>query len=229
MISSFTLFVAIFTLATFSFDIEDKLFLQNSLISNVIDQFNGHNIIYHYDNSSIHRIDKIASKIQMNASFLMINYDLSRGVACNKRKMIRRPIGFKFLHIVLLNNYSRFAEYTRTSRYSFDYLDIIFVLANLNANNETVIGEFDVILYNVHRAGAFFILDVWNFLLYHVCFYCGDNFAKWQMLADLTDIIPDYYSNVKSLVQNIYENQFNDFNGHVFKIGYAVYEPFFWC
>lgn len=221
MISYFILIGTIFILRTYSFDIESKILLENKVISSVIEQFYEHNIIYHYDNTSKHKIFEIGHRTKVNCSILMINYDSSR----KQSTMISRPNGYKFLHIILLKNYRRINEFTKKSKQSVNNLDIIFVLVHLNSANKA---KFKGVLYNLHKVGAFFILNVKSFSLYHVCFYCGKKIEKWQKLTDLTDNISDYYNNVKSLAQKIYKNQFRDFNGHIFKVGYTTYKPFYW-
>lgn len=210
---------------------ENVQLVESSLIANIISQFSEHDIIFHYDNMTKSQVDSIIPKANIDGTILLGNYDV-KSQSNYQSSAVVRPIGYKFLHVILLENYSRFNEYTNGSRFSFHYLDIILVITNRTVDfNETASegGHFPVYLRNIHRAGAFFILNLYNFVVYNVCFYCSEKFGIWQEVIDLTDLTVDYNPSIRNVLMTIYENQFKDFNGHVFPVGYAMYKPYFWC
>lgn len=231
LVSKHIILFCVIILKSNCFIVEDNKALQDTVAANIVSLFTSHNIIFHFENCTEQKVGSIIYKADIGGSILIANYDMP---ILNQSTVIHRPTGYKFLHVVLLTNYSRFIKYTNSSRFSFHYLDIILIVTNLDVendgNNTDIMNpEYNIWLRHVQRAGAFFILEMFNFTVYNVCFYCGKKFGIWQKVADLSEITNDYYGDVRTLMNDIYKNQFKDFNGHVFDLGYTLYQPFFWC
>lgn len=204
--------------------------IKNDITSTLISQFTNHSVIFHYDSSTSNRIDSIVANANISNNIIMRNYDvLRKQIIVNKKWkfIVNRPVGYKFLHVVLLENYVRFSVYTSSCKLSIQPLDVILVVTNLHDNKTK--DHFQVFIENVNRTGAFFIANMWNNVLYSICFYCGKNWGQWKPIADVSNTSDDSYVKIKKIIEDIYHNQFKNFHRHVFAVGYAVYKPFFWC
>lgn len=78
--------------------------VEDRIVSEIITQFEGYNMIFNFDNASSQDLDYILARMRNNGSYFMINYDLKD----NSSHMLLRPPGYKFLHVVLLENYNKF-------------------------------------------------------------------------------------------------------------------------
>ena len=64
------------------------------------------------------------------------------------------------------------------------------------------------------RASAVFVYNIEEDKMFHCCYYCGKDTA---VLKETTS-----YS-LRQLLNN-----YSDFNGHIFRIAYTDFPPFFW-
>lgn len=182
-----------------------------------------HNIIFHYDNQTQTRLYSIISETVTNASYVMINYD-------SLQRILLRPTGNKFIHVVLLANYTRFKNYEHANKSPMEYADILLFIINLRVENSKVnqTGEFELWEGDfLDTAGGLFILYSNNLTLYTMCFYCGDETEILRKIEELRKEEKDGKIHVPAL--HGYINKYTDFKGYPFRIGYTNYKPFFWC
>lgn len=234
MMTQSVVLLVLCALGSYSFIVDNEDTLRDNTTANVISMFTEHDILFHYDNTSRDCVDSIINKIVYRNSsiILMANYDVSHEADDDtsfKSINFIRPIGYKFLHVVMLFNYSNFEKYTASSIQSFEYLDIVLVVKPFDGTHAYNLTDFDIFIENVNRAGTFFLFDVWNFTLYNNCYYCGERAYVWAPIANLANATDEDFLFAKIMVTNIYENEFTNFSGHVFAVGYTTYKPFFWC
>lgn len=77
---------------------------QDEIASIVVSQFSDFNIMFHYENVTCYDIDAIMRYRCDNRSYFMINYDTHP----ERSRILKRPPGYKYLHVVLLLNYQTF-------------------------------------------------------------------------------------------------------------------------
>lgn len=191
------------------------------IISNVITQFMEYNVILHYDNSSKTNVDSIISgaESEIRNCYLIANHDNWQ------QSIFDRPTGYKFLHIVFLQDYIKFDTFAKRTNNSLQHADVLFFVTNFGI--EETSKDFTLWEGNsLNKAGGLFIFDKRNLSLYTVCFYCGLLTKTLQKIDGLS--MDEDNLNVEIPKLKYYINTFQNFNKHVFYVGYNIYKPLFY-
>nr|XP_015834218.1 PREDICTED: uncharacterized protein LOC107397694 [Tribolium castaneum] len=168
------------------------------LASKILEQFPDYDLILHFDNTTVTSLDSIFTQRVVK----LINYDLK-----NYEKLLNRPKGYKYLNLVLLSNSHEFKTYS-SKVYNFQRYDfVVFVTREIQGDKVWTISGLE-------RAAATLIYTNLDKRLFHCCYYCGNE----------TGVLKE--TKIFNLNQLL--NNYSNFNGHVFKIAYANYRPFFW-
>lgn len=188
----------------------------NAVMVNILSQYPDYDIIIHYDNTTIKDIyvfiEEIESFLQ---AILLLNYD--------RKNKFGRPVGYKFLNVVFLTNMFRFKQFSNIL-FNLEFNDIILLLSQETIpkeieENQNIKTRHFWQQRGFERAGSTFMLDLTTNDLYYECFYCGH----------LNGILTKISNEEKIPHIRKYKNDFTNFHGQVFKIGYMTYLPFFWC
>lgn len=160
-------------------------------------------IIYHLDDSTKHKFVGVG-----NTESFIINYDRF-GIDLE----IVRPAGHSYLNLVLLNNTKKFQFFTQTKPNLLNVDTVIFAVENIEK-----VG--DVLLFNsLKNVGSVIVYERANKVFYSLDFYPGiggDKNGTVQLIKNNTDF-------------NQYFNNFSNFNGCKFCVGFAEYIPFVYC
>lgn len=218
------------------------------ILSDAVKQFSRHFIVFHFEEESKMMVENVLLLLgNVTNCYLMKNYDQITELDGLEETVdfinFTRPVGYRFLHIVLLNDYERFDEYTETSVRSLQYLDVVFFVSNTSGilvrQSEKQSVENDIAVMkrlrtstndfplwkknSLGRAGGLFIFDSDKLSLYTVCFFCGE---RTKTLRKIDDLSMD--ANRRTLLQLArHVNRFNNFHQHVFLVGYNIYKPLF--
>lgn len=189
---------------------------RNEKLSRLISSFSNNHLLFHYDNTTKYIVEYVISKPYIvNNTALLYNYDEDISSA-----KISRPTGYKYLHIVLLGNNTRFKEYASSDVNAIRHIDIVLMILNY---------VHDKPIENLQNVGTLFLINLQNLRVYTVCFYCGNLSYHWNYIAKLKYLKTHHdYQHLKQILMNIYLNQFKDFNRHTFNIGYINYKPYIW-
>lgn len=189
-----------------------------NMIANIISSFKHFGIMFHCDNYSKTAVDILHNAFQIDTMTVIFNYD----VVSTQRI---RPSGYKYIHIIILDDINNFYNYTDHSIFQLSNTDILLLIINLNTNK--MIKTFSLGNNSVYAA-ARFVLNVTDNTLYSVCSLCGLLTGNWQLVGNFTDN-ETFYPNFSTNLNKVYQQHFSDYNGHKFNVGYATYHPFFWC
>lgn len=169
----------------------------------VLKQFLDYNLIIHFDNKTAKYLDYIMkTKDPDNQLVYLINYDEEIN------KIDKRPDGNKYINIVLLENPFNFQVYS-DQPFNFWHYDFVLFLVKRFGRRQQIWS-----MKGLPRAAGCFMYNSKVQHLYYCCYYCGNNTAVLKKAPIL---------NLRSLLNN-----YSDFNGHIFRVGYAQYPPFFW-
>lgn len=128
---------------------------------------------------------------------ILINYD---------RRIMKRPSGFSYFHFIYLKNTTKFNQYANI-RGNLNYFDTVFFVTEENLDNLQFI--------NINCVGSIFFYNIFNKNLYTTCFYCGkNNTGRIKLINENGNFIN-------------FINNFTNFYGEKFLIGYGNFPPFF--
>lgn len=174
---------------------------QIEIPSNIFRQFLDYDLIFHFNNKSMINPETILLKSKKYRAFYLINYDLPH------EKLLTRPRGYNYINIVTLENPHYFKSYS-SKVYNFYQSDfVIFITTKIQEDQIWKIS-------GLQRASATLIYTTAEKRIYYCCYFCGNETAVLKETKT---------SNLRRLLNN-----YSNFNGHVFKIAYSDYKPFFW-
>lgn len=120
-----------------------------------------------------------------------------------------RPLGRKYLDVVHLGDPERFQGFTERD-FNVEYVDVVFMVVRENKSYQRRFGK------RLTNAGGLFLYETVTKQLFYVKYYYG-NLTGVAVLINKRESLPKYVNN------------FHQFNGHQFKIGYIPYKPFVSC
>lgn len=175
----------------------------DNVIPFIINNYKNYFLIVHYDNDTRDNLDDFIKTLNSNCK-LLLNYD-------DGDFKLRRPLGYSFVNLVYLNDSNRFERFSKIY-FNLEFNDVIIIFDN-NANN------FNKNLIGLNRAGSLILYNKFIKKLATIKYYFGiENGTLIEIKYD------DKLPNMRR-----YLNKFDDFNGHRFNVGFAIYRPFVWC
>lgn len=170
-----------------------------------INIFENYDFIIHFDNDTFQSINNL---IGVKNPKLLCNLDEN----CN----MNRTSATKVVNLVYLANPRRFEYFTKeASNVKFEDVVIFFI------ENYGLIMKYEVWeMSGIDRVGGLFIVDMEMFDYFYVRFLCGSESKKLKKILIRNDVALNLMD---------YVNNFTNFNGHTFHIGYVPYRPFLWC
>ena len=168
--------------------------------SRILNQFLDYDLVIHFDNSNLHRLDFLSEKNPNHQTVHLFNYNYIQTV-------LRRPRGYKYVNVVILQDPFEFQTFSLQPYSFYQYDFVLFVTTTIQ---ETEVWK----MAGLKRASAVFVYNIEEDKMFHCCYYCGKDTA---VLKETTS-----YS-LRQLLNN-----YSDFNGHIFRIAYTDFPPFFW-
>lgn len=171
-------------------------------LSKITNNYPGYELIVHYDNVTFKelRLDsRYAIPVYLN------NFDLAQH--------FWRPEGYKYIHLVFLDDPLRFERFSREV-FNLENRDVVvFILWTVSMEGKLVWDQ-----EGIDRAGSVILYDFSGKVFYYVKFFVGP----------ISGVLNKIEVRKEPFLLN-YINDFNDFNGHLFKVGHTEYKPFIWC
>jgi hypothetical protein len=178
---------------------------------NLARKFQQHDLILHVDNTTKYTANTL---LKSNPTITTIfNHD-----AYDQR--IRRPVGLKCTNAVLFSDPFNFSKYLLHNS-NIHYSDII-IFVTLPATFNALAKNYSIIP-NLDKAGKVIICNYSQKIeVYVICFYCGAG----NGLTLVETFRPDT-SVIKC--EHLFPQNFENFYGHTFKVGYIDYYPYVYC
>ncbi|RZC40792.1 uncharacterized protein BDFB_004391, partial [Asbolus verrucosus] len=195
------LLVVLIVSSAWAFDLPTN---REEISSGILGQFLDYDLVIHFDSTAIPHLDKIfATKNHEHQAVHLVNYD-------EVNRIKTRPKGYKYVNIVHLQNPFDFESYSSIDYNLYQFDVVLFILedyttAQIHSSQIWRITGLD-------GASSIFIYS--DGLMFYCCYYCGNATAILQEIP------------TEGLRQRL--NDYSDFNGHVFKIAYTDFPPFFW-
>lgn len=184
----------------------------DNISTRILKQFNNYGIIFHYDNETASEL--ISLFTGFNETVYLVNYD-------KHNANLIRPNDFRYVNMVYLSNPMEFVRFSDVD-YNLEPTDIIIIFLNTFMDNLKQLRRYLKRLLKIgglHRAGALFFYDLSTKSLLNSCFYCGNQTESLNLITN-NENLPDLTK---------YVNDFHNFRGHLFHIGYTNFPPFFTC
>lgn len=187
--------------------------LANVLDSNIFNNYYDYELMYHYENVTYDLFNKYLITDRVRVTY---NYD--------NFKRFRRPRGYKYLHVILLSETERFENYS-SIYYKVIYDDrLLFIVNNNDDDDDYLLKSYDWNRSGFENAASLIVYNLKTLTLYHVKYYDGINNGSLRKI--------DYNVNddgVDDLNLTKYVNDYRNFNGYKFRVGYIDFEPYFRC
>lgn len=181
----------------------------------ILHQFPGYQVMLHYDSITYSKLDKyFMADSNFFQTILLVNYE-------DTSRVIQRPVGYEYVHLVHLHDPFDF-ELFSDGMFNLEYCDVVIFIINRFVLRHKFKSLHDFKIWNqagVDRAGSVIIYDHNYFSFHFVKFYVGNLSGVLQDIS-MTTTVPKLLS---------YMNDFHDFNGYRFKIGFNQFPPYVWC
>lgn len=165
----------------------------------ILTNFSNYQIIIHTDSPTF---DFTLADISMlNETFIFYKY--------GKRSSFTRPIGYKFLNIISMEDPYKFKLFS-SRRNNLKHEDIVLFLKRTDEDNKFWVQE------GMEMAGVVFIYDIKQDLFSYVQYFVG-NRSGLSLPVDKSSKLLDYV------------NTFKNFNRHRFIVGCSELMPFISC
>lgn len=174
------------------------------LLSKALDQFQEHTLVFHYSNTQLNDLEHFLQLVaKENRSLYLINYD--------EYPEIFKLSGNQLLHIVFLEEPYYLDKYD----HYLDHQNIVMMTSNthMNESHRKIICQAK----SLHRARAVFVFGLDDGRFSTCCYYCGKERVSVKIIQGENKPVPELGNFV---------NNFKDFGGYKFKIGYNIYPPF---
>lgn len=184
------------------------LFLQLNYTRNsnmketVLRSYKDFNFIYHYEESTTYLLNNC---LITNKPHVILNYDK------NTLNNYKRPKGYKYLHVVLFSDFQRFEIFFFNSDNVF-YKDRLLFIVNKIPEDWYFKGD------GFESAGALIVYDYNEDTFYYVNYFSGNNSGLLHKI-----------NQKKNFDLELYANNYSNFQGYNFKIGYAEFSPYIYC
>lgn len=172
----------------------------------VLEQFADYIVHVHFDNTTIEDVNNFINSKRKSTIALLQNYDLDG--------YFERDDGNKYLHVILMEKPKKFERYSNVT-FNLECTDVVMFFVR----NETEIDDEYWLIDGLDKGGCVLLYDVNRKNFSYVQFYCG------ELHGILQEVV--YNTSTPNLRQ--YVNNFKDFNGHEFIVGFINNEPFAWC
>lgn len=180
------------------------------LLSEILRQFQNYNVAYHYNSSQIKELENLLQvTVNQNQQVYLINY----GINQNTSKMLSKMSRNEVLHMVLLEK--QFLLWYSINNLNHKNVVVIASKTSANKKQQTAICETKAL----HRAKAVFIITLADTRISTCCYYCGKHKVGLRTIPNRNRSVPELKK---------YFNNFKNFHGYTFKIGYNEYPPFFY-
>lgn len=191
---------------------------QKFYVKNLVKKYKDYNFVIHTDNVSLIRANYFLTTTNkhMLRSYTIFNYDyLSTDVP-------RRPEGFRFLNIVLMADPSLFASYL--DDLNVILYDVVIYVINTQYFAAGINSTFWK-TPNLKFAGNVIILTLGRkkVNVYRKCYYCGTYAHNLKHLQTTSA------SSVNIDKKELMISDFNNLNGHFFKVAFLDYFPYMFC
>lgn len=178
-------------------------FPEEETFSEITRNYPGYQLIVHYDNITFKELRFDARNVM---PAYLNNFDLPGNFL--------RPEGHKYVHLVFLDDPFRFERFSREF-FNLEYWDVVvFLMRNVLMERNHVWEQ-----EGIDRARSVILYDLSGKAFYYVKFFVGTTSGILNKVER---------GNEDSFLLR-YINDFNDFNGHLFKVGHMEYKPFIWC